>query len=213
MRDALTAKRTIGILDNTVARNIHRCAAACPCQIPDIQRLHLIANLDAAHTFDTFIHIPIERKCFCPRTAQPLLQLCFKGKLKDTQIIRNLLQLTVAAAYTGRTFAVMLRQNQFYICAACHSGTRGIRIHHHAILYRVAAGCNHRALALNFHTADTAGGNFIDSLQVAKMRDFYIDRLRRLHNRRSCRHLRKLSINRYSYHSPVLPPLKLPKPK
>lgn len=117
MRDALTAKRTIGILDNTVARNIHRCAAACPCQIPDIQRLHLIANLDAAHTFDTFIHIPIERKCFCPRTAQPLLQLCFKGKLKDTQIIRNLLQLTVAAAYTGRTFAVMLRQNQFYICA------------------------------------------------------------------------------------------------
>ena len=58
-----------------------------------------------------------------------------------------------------------------------------------------------------------AGGNFIDSLQVAKMRDFYIDRLRRLHNRRSCRHLRKLSINRYSYHSPVLPPLKLPKPK
>ena len=106
-----------------------------------------------------------------------------------------------------------LRQNQFYICAACHSGTRGIRIHHHAILYRVAAGCNHRALALNFHTADTAGGNFIDSLQVAKMRDFYIDRLRRLHNRRSCRHLRKLSINRYSYHSPVLPPLKLPKPK
>lgn len=93
----------------------------------------------------------------------------FQREAQGSPVIRNLLQLTVAAAYTGRTFAVMLRQNQFYICAACHSGTRGIRIHHHAILYRVATGCNHRALALNFHTADTAGGNFIDSLQVAKM--------------------------------------------
>ena len=162
MGDTLTAQGTVGILDDTVAGNINCCTAAGTSQIPDIQCLHLIADLDAAHTFDTFIEISVQRECFCPCTAASACQLCFIGQFQNAQIICQILQLTVAAAYTGSTFAVMLRQDQLHVDPSGITGTGRIGMYDHAFFHRVTAGSNHGSFPFHLYAADAAGGNFVD---------------------------------------------------
>lgn len=143
-------------------------SAACTCQIPDIQCLHLITDLDTAHTFDTFVEIAIQGERLCPCTAASFGQLCLIRQFQNAQIVGNILQLTVAAAHAGRAFAVMLRQNQLHIGTACITGTGRIGMYHHALFYRVDAGCNHGSFPFDLYTADTTGGNFVDIFQIAQ---------------------------------------------
>ena len=213
MSDTLTAQRTFGILDNSVVGYIDTGTAACTGQIPDPQCLHLFTDLNTAHTADTFIEIAVQRECFCPLAPYALMELGFERNFEQTQIIGNILQLTVPTAYTGGTSAVMLRQDQLHIGTSCGSCTGRIGMYYHAFFYAVVAGRYHGPFPFHFYAADTTGCDLVDIFQIAQRGDLDIDSFCCLHDRSTFGYLYALAIDGQSYHSVFLPPLKLPKPK
>ena len=87
--DALSAKRTVCLLDLSSAGYIDGRARAGTLEIPDVQVLNLVTDLDTAHTLDTFCGIPYEREVFIPWLA---FQTLAKRKVKDIQIVCDFLE-------------------------------------------------------------------------------------------------------------------------
>ena len=95
MRNALSAQAAIGFLNAAVQGYIHRCPGACILDIPYLQVLYLVAYLNTAHAFDTFIAFPNQWKALIPWCIHDLF-LIRKGG--DTQIIAYFLQGTIPAS-------------------------------------------------------------------------------------------------------------------
>ena len=210
--DALPAERAVGILDDPVVRHIDGRAAARARNVPDVHGLDLVADLDAAHAFDAFLVIPVERECRRESPAQPFGQLHFKGGADDAQIVGNLLELAVAAADTVGTVAVVLGEDQLHVDPARFAGPRGMGMDHHAFPDGTVAGGDHGMDAFDFDTADAAGRDFIDVFEIAQVRDVDMGGRGRFEDRRVIPHRDLFSVDRERYHSVSLPPLKLPKP-
>ena len=69
MGDALTAEAAVAVFNGNVAGNVYGSTGAGVLYVPDMQLLHLVANLDAAHAFDAFLGIADEREFLVPRSV------------------------------------------------------------------------------------------------------------------------------------------------
>ena len=105
MCDALSAERTVRHPDIPVSGDVHRRPCSGAGYIPYIQPLYLITNLNAAHTFDTLIRIPDQRKCFIPFS---MYEFFFKWIVQYIKIICDLLKAAVHAPAAGDALSVML---------------------------------------------------------------------------------------------------------
>lgn len=70
--------------------------------------LHLVTDLDAAHTFDAFLIISVERVGCGPGSSRAFRQFPFVGKGNDAKGVCQALELAAAASYTGGAQTVML---------------------------------------------------------------------------------------------------------
>ena len=160
MSYTLSAKCTVDLIYLFIFLNAHCGSGTGTDHIPDIQTLHLVTDLYTAHTFDTFSGIPDQWEVVIPVIFFITL---LKRKVNDIQVICQLLQGTVAASDTDRTFAVMLGQQKLYISLSCTPHLRTVGIDYHSFFYHVVAGSNHLFDSLYFHHTDTTGRDFVDS--------------------------------------------------
>ncbi len=121
VRDALAAQRTVRLLDHAVSRNINGRARAGTADVPDGERLHLIAHLNAAHTLDTLIYITVERERGRPVGLFAACKVGGVGNTQNAHIVRDLLKLAGARADTGRALVVVLREDKLHIARRASS--------------------------------------------------------------------------------------------
>ena len=207
MGDTLSAERTVGSVYLFIAGHVYRSAGARILYVPHMHILYLVADLYTAHTFDTFSGITDQGEGRIPGNLSHFL---FKRNFQNSQIIGNLLQITVAASHTGSAMAVMLRQHQFHIGAAHPAHLRRIGIDHHSLLHRTVAGGDQLILALHFHHTDFAGAYLVDSFQKAEMGNLDTKFQRRFHNGRSLGNGNAKTIYCKIYHIAARPPFRLP---
>ena len=161
--DALAAEGTLGVLDDPVVGDVDGGASAGAGQVPDVQALHLVADLDAAHTFNALLGVPIQGEGGGPGGPLAGGQLGFVGHRENAQVVGDGLQAAVAAAHAGGALAVVLGEDQLHVHPAGAAGAGRIGMHHHALPHRVVAGGDHGVFALHLHTAHPAGGDFVDA--------------------------------------------------
>ena len=162
--DALAAQGAVRVLHDPVSRHVDHGAPAGAGYVPDAQRLHLVAHLDAAHTLDALVIVVIQGEGGGPGPPQAPGQLGLIVDLHDAQIVGDGLQLAVAAAHAGGTLAVVLGQDELHVDAPGGAHPGGVGVDHHALLHRVVAGGHHGPLALHLHAAHAAGGDLVDAL-------------------------------------------------
>ena len=105
MGDALTAEAAVAVFNGNVAGNVYGSTGTGVLYIPDMQLLHLVANLDATHAFDAFLGIADERELLVPGSVDNIALI---GNIVNAKVIGQSLQAAVAAAYAGSAHAVML---------------------------------------------------------------------------------------------------------
>ena len=103
--DTLTAEAAVTVLNGNIAGNVYGSTGTGILHIPDMQLLHLVTNLDAAHAFDAFFGIADEREFLVPGSVDNIALI---GNIVNAKVIGQSLQAAVAAAYAGCTHAVML---------------------------------------------------------------------------------------------------------
>ena len=105
--------------------------------VPDVQILHMVADLHAAHTLDAFRRIAHQWGAAAPAVFGNLL---FKMFLRDAEVVAERLQGTVAASGAGGTVVIVLGQDQLYVDAARLAHLRAVGIHRHSLADRGVAG-------------------------------------------------------------------------
>ena len=205
--DALAAQRAVGFGDVLVVGDAHRGPGTGLGHVPDVQALHLVADLDAAHALDALGGIADQREAGRPGVGGQIFGI-FGGD--DAQIVGDLLQRAVAAAHARCAQAVVLGQDQLHVGAArlAHAGRVGIDVH--ALLHHVVTGGDELVDALDLHHADTAGADFVDLLEVAEVRDRHVRQFRGAENGGAFLDLERLAVDLDVYHFVSLPPLKMP---
>ena len=210
MGDALTAQRTVRLLDKAIFGNVNGRARAGTADVPDGERLHLITYLNAAHALNTLVDVAIERERCRPEALFAGREIALVRNGQHAEIIRDLLKLARTGTDTGRALIVVLRQNQLNIGAARLAHARRIGMDHHSFLHDIVARGDELALALDLNAAHAAGGDFIDVLEIAQARDFNADRGRRFQNGRAFGYGYRDLVYCQVYHLLVRPPLKIP---
>ena len=205
--DALSAQGAGSILDIHVPRHIDCGPRAGSLHIPDRQLLHLVADLDTAHAFDTLCRIADQREVHVPLSPVYLLPV---GKIDNIQIIGHLLQAAVAAAGTGDALAVVLGEDQLHIGPPVLAHFRAVGKDDHALFRHIVAGCDQALLSLQFHHTDAAGRDLIDPFQKTEAGDGNAVLSCRFHDRCIFFYGNTLSVNRQIYHILSRPPLNIP---
>ena len=145
-----------------------------------------------------------------PVGRHTLNELRLVGDDDDAQIVGQFLQLATSAAHAGGAAAGVLGQDQLHVGAAGGTHTGGVGLDHHTLADRGVTGGHHGALALDLDTADAAGGDLVDVLQIAQVGNVDVDLAGSLQNGGTLRSAHMLTINDQIYHSVSLPPLKVP---
>ena len=125
---AIGAKRTRKAVCSCRA---DRCPRAGPDQIPDMYALHFIADLHAAHAFDAAVFKAQNGRGIVDRCRA---QLFLIGRSEKIIVVRELLELAVAAARTFDTVHLMLAEQQLEIDAPRHTHLLGVRVDDHALM-------------------------------------------------------------------------------
>ena len=180
MGDALTAQAAVGVFDAHVAGHIHSGTGAGVLDVPNMQILYLVADLNATHAFNAFFGVTNQGEVLIPGSIH---DFALKGNIENAQIIGQLLQTAVATAHTGGTQAIMLGENQLHIGATHAASLGGICIDNQSFLYRSGAGGNYTILSLDFYNANLAGTDFVNVLQKAETRNINTNGGSGLHNR------------------------------
>ncbi len=207
--DALAAEHAVGFLDAAIAAHIHPGAAAGAGQIPHFH-LDLVTDLDAAHTFDTFVGIPVKREVPRPERPHPGDQVPRVGVVQNAQVVGHGLQVAVAAALAGGAVAVVLAEDEFHIDLAGAAGAGAVGVDDHALHHRVVAAGDQVALPFHLHAADAAGADLVELFQVAQMRNVDAGLAGSLQDGGALGHGDRLVVDGQVYHWVVLPPLKMP---
>ena len=163
--DALAAQGAVRFPDGPAAGDVHGGPGTGVGQIPDVQALDLVAHLDTAHTLDALAGVPDQGEGVVPPGGGNLFMIVQVGQ---TQVVCQLLQLTVAAADAVGAVAVMLAQNQLHIHPPGLPDPGGVGIDLHAFPDVVVAGGHQLLDAGDLHHAHPAGGDFVQILQVAQ---------------------------------------------
>ena len=168
MGHTLSAEGTIGVLQSPPVLNVHRGTGTSPSHIPDIHPLDLIANLHTAHTLDALTGLTDNGGI---QVDLGSFRLHGIGLKVDVQVMRQLLQLTVAASYTDGAVGVVLTEDQAQIGLSGLTYTRSIGMDHHTLL-DLCIACRSQTLHIfDLHHTHPAGGNLVDLLQVAQVWD------------------------------------------
>ena len=207
MRDALAAQRALGFLQMIDLGNVHGRHRAGVDHVPHVGRLHMVADLNAAHALDALAVIAHKREAGVRLVLRNLL---FKRQLGDIEIVRNRLELAVAAADAGRAVGVMLGEDQLHVRLAGFARLFAVGLDDHALGDRVVAGREQAIEALDLDNADTARADLVQLLPVAQRRDIDAGQTGGFQNRGAFGYLYLHAVNRYVYHFASLPPLKMP---
>jgi hypothetical protein len=158
--DTLAAESAVSAKNLTIVGYINLCVTAGTGDIPDIQALNLVADLYAAHTFDTLCNVFDQRSFLIPEVKREILR---ERVLMDVQIICKSLQGAVSAAYAAHALTAVLGHKELNIelSGLAHAGAVGMN--NHAFLYSIVTGGNQTLGALYLYNTDTAGSNFINS--------------------------------------------------
>ena len=208
--DALAAQGAVRILDHSVPGHIHRGPPPGARHVPDVHGLDLVADLDAAHAFDAFVVVVEQGIGGGPGPAQAFGQLFLIGIVVDPQAVGQGLEPAVAAADTDGAPAVVLGQDQFHVDLPGFPDPGRMGVDHHALFDRTVAGGDHPRFSFHLHAAHPAGGDFVESFQIAQVGDLDPGLPGRFHNGGPFRHLDDFAVNGTGCHSRFLPPLKLP---
>ena len=205
--DALAAECAVALAQRAGAGHAYGGVGAGTHQIPDAHGLHLVADLDAAHTLDTAVldahHGVGEIRGRVPQIVDVVLA-------QQVIVVGELLELAVAAAGTLGTLGVVLAQQQPQVHTPRLPDTGGVGANHHTLIYHVVAGGDEAGLSLHLHHADTAGADLVDALQVAQGGNVDMYGACRLQNGGALRHRDGAAVDGQRYHLTFLPPLKIP---
>ncbi len=210
MGNTLSAEGTVGFFDRLMTCYIHRRTRTGSFKIPDIQALHLIADLNTAHTFDTFCRIADKREMLVPWLV---FQFLLKRDLQDIQIIGDLLETAVTASHTGYAQAVMLRQDKLHRISPVISDLRAVRIDDHSLLGHIITCGDQPLFSFQFHNTYPACGDLVDSFQITKAWDRDPVLIGSFHDRGIFFYRNLFSVYCKIYHNFSLPPLNIPYPK
>ena len=208
--DALAAQSAVALFDAAHAADVDAGAAAGAGKIPHMHALDLIAHLDAAHALDALVGVAVQREIFGPQGARAGHKVGGVGVLQNAQVVGDVLQVAVAAARAGGAVAVVLAQDQFDVDAPGAAHAVGVGVDGHALKHGVVAAGHQVALALDLHTADAAGADLIEVLEVAQVGDIHPGGLGGVQDRGAFGHLYGGAVDSDVYHCVVLPPLKMP---
>ena len=168
--DTLAAQRAVRLFDFPVQRNVYCGAGTGGRHVPDIQTLDLVADLDAAHTFDAFGGVPDQGEALVPAEGGDFL---FKGDVQDIQVVGNGLQRAISAADAGGALSVVLRKQQLHIDAPGFADLGAVGQHFHSFFHRVVAGGDQLVHAGQLHHAHPAGADIVDIPQITQAGDLY----------------------------------------
>ena len=101
----ISYSKIMDVDEDVYKRQVHGGAGTCLSNIPYVQRLYFVTDLDTAHTFDTFICFPNQRKSIRPVLHRNLF---FIVNLKESKIIGNGLETTVTGTRTYGALTVVL---------------------------------------------------------------------------------------------------------
>ena len=205
--DALSAEHAVRVHQVPVVAHIHGGAGAGARHVPDIHALDLVADLDAAHTLDALAGLPDNGR---PQIHPGALRLHLVGLKVDVQVMRQTLELTVAAADADGAVAVVLAEKQAQVGFPRLPDPGGVGADRHALQYLRVAGGDQAVGALHLHDAHAAGGDFVDILQEAQVGNGDAGLLRRLQNGGAGGDGQLPAVNFKVYHFSTLPPLKMP---
>ena len=106
----------------------------------------------------------------------------------------------------------MVGKDQLHIYSSVTAYTRAVCENFHAVFTYGIAGCYQLFHSLDFNNADSACADFINSLEIAKVRDMYTYLLGSIHYGGTLLNGDLLAVYHQLYHLVSLPPLKEPKP-
>ena len=193
MSNALTAQAAIGLSDiGESVGNIYGSATTGVYQVPDIQALHFVTNLDATHAFDTFFRISNQGEFFIPRDIDNVF---FVGQFKNAKVICQSLECAVTATYAGCTQAIVLGKDEFYVSATYCTHFRRVSINNDVFLYGSTASSYKFNFTLNFYYANFAGTDFVNAFQIAQAGNADTNGVRSLHDCCTFRSSYFLSVN------------------
>ena len=176
-------------------------------QVPDMDALHLITHLYAAHALDAAVFKAQNGRGIVDRRRT---QLFLIGRAEQVIVVGQLLKLAVAAARALDAVHLMLAEQQLEVHAARHTNLLRVRVNDHAFMYLIVARGNERVLSLDLYHTDPACTDLVEIFEIAKRRYINARRARRIENAGSFRHADGLVVNDQCYHLSVLPPLKMP---
>lgn len=207
MGDALSAQGAVGILNAAVMGDVNGGVGAGVGDIPHVQALDLVADLDAAHTFDALGVIPNQGEILFPGGVGQHLLIGFAG---DAKVVGDGLQGAIAAADAGRAVAVVLGEDKLHIGSANLPDLGAVGVKDHPLLHYVVAGGDELLLALQLHHADAAGADFIYFPQVAQAGNGNSGGLGRVEDSRPLWDGDLFAVYGQSHHFATLPPLNTP---
>jgi hypothetical protein len=197
MRYALAAQRALAFLNAHVPAHVHVYMRTKVYEIPYIQALNIVTNLYAAHTLDTFAHVPVKREGLVPLVPDRLVLV---NAFMESKVVRQILQAAIAAADAHHALAVVPRQKKIDVYLAAAADARAVGKDIHAVLGRRAARRNETIQSLDLHDAHSARAYLVDSFQVTQGRDLYTHAASRLQNRCPVGHGRRQFVYSQVYH-------------
>ena len=207
MGDALAAEGAIRFADAAVVADVDCGAGTGAGNVPDVEALDLVADLDAAHAFDAFGGIADEWRRFVPVERFNALR---EWVGEDALFVGDALQLAVAVADAGWAVAVVLRKNELQIGAASLAYARTVGVNDHAFHDFVGAGRQQAVDAFHLNDAHAAGGDFVEPFPIAEAWHRMPGDFRSFEDGGAVRHRQLDAVDRDIYHFVCLPPLKMP---
>ena len=208
--DALAAESAVRLGKDPVQTHAHGGAGTAALHVPDLQRLDLVADLDAPHALDALALLADQIAVLGPVV---FLHVPGIGIVDDVQLRGQVLELAVFGAHAGGAVAVVLGEDQLQIGLPGGLGPVGVGMDDHSLGDFLGAGGDQTLKAVHLDHADAAGGDLVDAPQIAEGGDLDPEGRGGVQDRGSFRNAAAASVDRTLYHFVSLPPLKLPKPK
>lgn len=159
--DALAAESAV-----VGSHGVHMRAASGVHEVPNAERLHLLACGYAAQAVHAFLGLAYERE---PRVDGLGLEERGIGHLVDAHAVGKRLQLAGSVAEARGAASIVPRKDELQVCHAGAPHARRVGVDHHAIRDFVVA-CGHEVVdALDLHEAYAARADLVDLAQVAQV--------------------------------------------
>src|SRR5699024_9931038 len=208
--DALAAQRAVGLPDGAVFRHVDPGVAAGGHQVPDVQALDLVADLDAAHALDALGGVPDQGEGAVPAAQFFGRQVFPKGVGHQAQVVGQGLQLAVAAAHAEGALGVVPAEDQLQVGAPGQPDPGVVGVDGHALGHHVVAGGDELVLPFHLDAAQPAGADLVDPFQVAQVGDMDPGREGGVQDGGPFRHADGPAVDVQRYHLIFLPPLNTP---